>query len=111
MSLAAGAASRFRRSGTTLDPVRPEEASALVTTGPNAITRNPMYVGLSGLLVAHAVWRGTWVALLPVAAFVAFIDRLQVRAEELALARKFGASYEAYRAAAPRWLDRRSIGL
>lgn len=108
VSMAAAASSRFRRSGTTHDPFHPEQASVLVTTGANAITRNPMYVGLVGLLVAHAVWRGSWVALAPVAAFVAFIDRVQIRAEESALQDKFGPAYDAYRAATPRWLSRRS---
>jgi protein-S-isoprenylcysteine O-methyltransferase Ste14 len=110
-SLAVTAARQFRRRGTTLDPVRPEQASALVTTGPNSVTRNPMYVGLTGLLVAHALYRGSWVALFPVAGFVVLNDRLQIRPEELALATKFGAAYEAYREAVPRWVDRRSFGL
>jgi protein-S-isoprenylcysteine O-methyltransferase Ste14 len=110
ISLAGAASSQFRRSGTTIDPFRPEGASALVTTGANSISRNPMYVGMAGLLVAHAVWRGSWIALLPVAGFVALIDRLQIRGEESALSAKFGDSYDAYRAVSPRWLDRRSLG-
>jgi protein-S-isoprenylcysteine O-methyltransferase Ste14 len=109
MSLAGAAASQFRRSGTTVEPFRPEDASVLVTSGANAISRNPMYLGMAGLLVAHAVWRGSLVALFPVAGFVVLIDRLQIRAEESALADKFGAEYEAYRAASPRWLDQRSF--
>ena len=103
-STAAGAASRFRRSDTTVDPFHPDRASTLVTTGPNSISRNPMYVALAGLLVAHAVWRGSWVGLVPVAGFVAFIDRTQIQAEEAALLEKFGAEYDAYRASTPRWI-------
>ena len=68
-----------------------------------------MYLGMAGLLVANAVWRGSWVALAPVAGFIVLIDRLQIEAEESALLGKFGAEYEAYRAASPRWLDRRSL--
>ena len=83
----------------------------LVTSGANAISRNPMYVGMAGLLLAHAVWRGSWTALLPLAGFVAFIDRAQIRAEESALLEKFGAAYEAYKATTPRWIDRRSLSL
>jgi protein-S-isoprenylcysteine O-methyltransferase Ste14 len=102
--MAAGAASRFRRSETTVDPLRPDRASVLVTTGPNSISRNPMYVALAGLLVANAVWRGSWVALVPVVGFVGLIDLTQVRAEESALLEKFGAEYDAYRASTPRWI-------
>lgn len=109
MLMAGAAASQFRRSGTTVEPFHPDQTSVLVTTGTNAISRNPMYVGMAGLLVANAIWRGSWAALAPVAGFVVIIDRLQIEAEESALLEKFGAEYEAYRAASPRWLDRRSL--
>ena len=106
----AGAAGReFRRHGTTVEPFRPERASALVTTGSNAVTRNPMYVGMAGGLLAHAVWRGSWPALVPAAVFVGIIDRLQVEPEEAALLRLFGDEYDAYRAAVPRWLGLRPL--
>jgi protein-S-isoprenylcysteine O-methyltransferase Ste14 len=107
--LAAAAARELRGQGTTLDPIDPTRASVLVTTGANAVSRNPMYVGLAGLLVANAVRRGSWTALLPVAAFVLAIDRVQIMSEEGALLARFGSDYEAYRAAVPRWLDRRSL--
>ena len=81
----------------------------LVTSGANTVSRNPMYVGMAGLLLAHAVWRGSWTALLPLAGFVVFIDRAQIQAEETALLEKFGATYEAYKATTPRWIDRRSL--
>lgn len=108
-ALAATAARQLIRQGTTLEPFDPSKASVLVTTGPLAITRNPMYVGLTGLLVANAVRRGAWVAVLPVAGFVGVMDRLQIAEEERALLANFGADYEAYRAAVPRWLGSRSV--
>jgi protein-S-isoprenylcysteine O-methyltransferase Ste14 len=89
--------------------VHPDRASVLVTSGPNAVTRNPMYVGLTGLLLANGVRRGSWAGLLPVVVFVAAVDRLQIAPEEQALRAKFGAQYDDYCAAVPRWLDRRSL--
>ncbi len=108
-SLAAAAARQFRRRGTTLEPVHPSRASVLVTTGANSVSRNPMYVGLAGLLVANALRLGSWKALLPVAAFTLVIDRQQIAAEESAMLANFGADYETYRLAVPRWLGRRSV--
>lgn len=108
-TLAAASARQFRRRGTTVEPFHPDRASALVTDGANAVSRNPMYVGLAGLLVANAVRRGSRKALLPVAAFTLVIDRFQVAAEETALLAKFGDDYEAYQAAVPRWLGRASL--
>lgn len=109
MAMAGTAASRFRRSGTTLTPLHPDRTSVLVTSGANTISRNPMYVGLAGLLAAHSAWRGSCTALLPLAGFILLIDRVQIQAEEVALLEKFGAEYDAYRAASPRWIDRRSL--
>jgi protein-S-isoprenylcysteine O-methyltransferase Ste14 len=108
-SLAVAAARRFRRTGTTVEPFRLDQTSALVTSGANALSRNPMYLGLAGLLVANAIRRGSWLALLPVAGYVTAVSRLQVAAEESALLAKFGEEYRAYRAAVPRWVDHRSL--
>lgn len=109
IGLAGASARQFRRQGTTVEPFEPSRAGSLVTTGVNAISRNPMYVGMAGLLVAHAVRLGSRTALLPVAAFAVVIDRVQIAAEESALLANFGAEYEAYRESVPRWLDLRSI--
>jgi len=109
VALAGSSAAQFRRSGTTVEPFEPSKASALVTSGVNSVTRNPMYVGMAGVLVANAVRLGSWRARVPAAVFVAVIDRFQVEAEEKALAEKFGEDYAAYRRAVPRWLDARSV--
>lgn len=93
-----------RGARTTLDPLRPETASALVTTGIYARTRNPMYLGVACLLLAWAAWLGTVAALAGPVAFVFYMDRFQVTAEERALARLFGAQYEDYRTRVRRWL-------
>jgi protein-S-isoprenylcysteine O-methyltransferase Ste14 len=81
----------------------------LVTSGVNGRTRNPMYLGLTGLLVAHAIRRGSVWGLVPVGAFIAVLDRVQIPMEEAALEEHFGAEYQAYRARVPRWLDKRSF--
>ena len=106
-ALAGSAAGQFRRQGTTVDPLEPGRASALVTSGVNGITRNPMYVGMAGLLVANALRRGSWRSLLPVAAFTLYIDQVQIAAEELALAERFGTAYDDYRRRVPRWVGPR----
>jgi protein-S-isoprenylcysteine O-methyltransferase Ste14 len=95
---------QFRLHRTTVDPLRPDGASALVTAGPFSFTRNPMYVGMAGLLVAHAVLRGSPRALAPVAVFATVIDQVQIPPEEAAMAALFGAEFEAYRSRVPRWI-------
>ncbi len=100
--LLGGSVQEFVRRGTTVDPVSVERASTLVRTGPNAVTRNPMYLGMATLLTAHAVARRSPLALLPVVGLVAVLDRWQVPAEERALTRLEG--YDDYVARVPRWL-------
>lgn len=93
----------FVRVGTTVDPHAVERASTLVVVGPNRFTRNPMYVAMAGGLLAHAIARRSWVALLPIAGFVAVLDRTQIPAEEAALGVRFGADYDDYLRRVPRW--------
>jgi protein-S-isoprenylcysteine O-methyltransferase Ste14 len=94
----------FARAKTTVNPVKIEEASALVTTGIYQYTRNPMYVGLAALLLAWAVYLAVpWAFLGPVA-FVLFITRFQIMPEERVLKTKFGPAYTAYQKQVRRWL-------
>ena len=45
----------FRAARTTVNPITPEAATALVRTGVYRLTRNPMYLGLLLCLTAWAV--------------------------------------------------------
>ena len=46
----------FRRAKTTVNPLTPEAASAIVTSGIYRYSRNPMYVGLLLALIGWGVW-------------------------------------------------------
>ena len=104
MCLLAGSAGNFLRHRTTVDPVRVERAQHLVVDGPNRLTRNPMYLGLAGVLLSHAIARRSPSAVIPLIGFVWLIDRYQIPAEEAALAARFGQDYLDYKEAVPRWL-------
>lgn len=109
VALAVAALDTFHSDKTTPNPVEPAKATSLVTRGPNRFTRNPMYVGMAGLLSAQAIWRGSWQAWLPVGAFGAVIDRVQIQAEERALTELFGPAYQDYCARTPRWVGPESF--
>lgn len=94
----------FSRARTTIDPVQIEAASALVTGGIYRWTRNPMYVGLTALLLAWAVYLAAPLALLGPLAFALFIGRFQIIPEERMLRAKFGRAYEEYLGRVRRWL-------
>lgn len=94
----------FQRARTTLNPMNPEKASTLVTTGVYGITRNPMYVGGALLLVSWAVYLSSVWALLGPLLFVLYITKLQILPEERALSAMFGSGFDAYRDQVRRWL-------
>ena len=94
----------FRRSRTTINPMKPSKASALVTGGVYRVTRNPMYVGLALLLAAWAVHLSMlWPFIGPVL-FVIYMNRFQIGPEERVMRGKFGEEYAAYAARVRRWL-------
>lgn len=94
----------FRRARTTVNPLKPESASALVSAGVYRLTRNPMYVGmLFGLFAWAALLWSPW-ALLASFLFVGYIGRFQIAPEERALAVLFGDDFAAYRRSVRRWL-------
>jgi len=94
----------FARVRTTVNPMRPARASALMTSGVFAWSRNPIYLGDLMLLAACALWLGqiAGAALLPL--FVLYLNRFQIEPEEQALTQLFGDDYRQYRARVRRWL-------
>ena len=95
---------QFRRSKTTVNPTKPETASALVSSGVFKITRNPMYVGLALVLVAWGAFLSSPWTLLGPLAFAAYIARFQIIPEERALSVLFGGEYSTYKSRVRRWL-------
>ena len=88
----------------TLAPWDPTER--LVVRGPYRRVRNPMISGVLCVLLGEALVFGS-LALLAWWAFVFAINAVYFPlVEEPGLQRRFGADYEAYRAAVPRWLPR-----
>lgn len=94
----------FRRAHTTVDPRASATESALVVGGIYRRTRNPMYLGIALALTALAVWLRQPLALLGVVAFVAYINRFQIRPEERRLEARFGEAFRAYARGVRRWV-------
>jgi protein-S-isoprenylcysteine O-methyltransferase Ste14 len=94
----------FRRGRTTVNPMKPDTASTLVTTGIYRFTRNPMYVADVLILLAVVVFFSNPLGLAGVVLFVAWMNLLQIPAEERALEARFGEAYAAYKARVRRWV-------
>jgi protein-S-isoprenylcysteine O-methyltransferase Ste14 len=105
MALAVAGIREFRVARTTVNPLQPEQAAAMVTSGIYRYTRNPMYLGMFCLLAAWAAWLGRltpFVIGLP--AFVLYMNRFQIVPEERALERLFGPAFRDYAASVRRWI-------
>ena len=88
----------------TLAPWDP--TSRLVVRGPYRRVRNPMISGVLCVLLGEALLFGS-IAVLVWFAFVFALNAVYFPlVEEPDLRERFGADYEAYRAAVPRWLPR-----
>ena len=86
----------FRRHRTTVNPLSPQRASRIVTSGVYCFTRNPMYLGMLLLLTAWAVVQGNAAAFLGLPLFVLYITAFQIQPEERVLSAQFGAPYLQY---------------
>jgi protein-S-isoprenylcysteine O-methyltransferase Ste14 len=92
----------FARAGTSVVPT--QASTALVATGPYAVTRNPIYIGFVLVFLGFAiVLTSVWLLLLLIPV-LAILQRGVVEREEAYLEGKFGDAYRKYKARVPRWL-------
>lgn len=94
----------FLKAKTTVNPLRPEATSTLVSSGIYRYSRNPMYVGFALFLTAWACYLASPLSLLGVLGFVLYMNKFQIAPEERALTTLFKADFLAYQAKVRRWL-------
>ncbi len=81
----------------------------LISTGPYALVRHPIYTGLLVALTGTALYNGRWRALLGLACF-AISFWLKARSEEDLLEGEFGDQYRSYRARTPMLIPSLRLG-
>lgn len=94
----------FSRAGTTVNPMKPQATTALVTHGIYRISRNPMYVSLLLYLAGFALFLANWASALGLALFIAYMNRFQIEPEERVLKERFGEEFDAYKRTVRRWI-------
>ncbi len=63
-----------------------------------------MYLGRIMQLFALALYLASWIGFFGVLLFAVYLDRVQIQAEEQALARRFPREYADYMSRVRRWL-------
>ncbi len=94
----------FRMAKTTVNPMKPDSASALVVTGIYRLTRNPMYLGFLWILLGWGIVLFHALAFLILPGFVLYMNRFQIEPEERALTTLFGQAFVDYRSRVRRWI-------
>lgn len=91
-------------SRTTLNPLQADKTTTLVTHGCYAWSRNPIYLGLTGMQFAVALWMGSLPGMIAVPLFMLVVAWLHIDFEEFELHKRFGAQWEHYTKQVRRWL-------
>jgi protein-S-isoprenylcysteine O-methyltransferase Ste14 len=104
VSIAGLGVASFRLAKTTMNPMKPEKASALVNSGIYQYTRNPMYLGMLLVLLGWAVFMSNALAFVFLPVFILYLNRFQIGPEERALSSAFGQEFATYKAKVRRWL-------
>jgi protein-S-isoprenylcysteine O-methyltransferase Ste14 len=101
-ALLLGAAGLFKKAGTPIPPNQP--TTAIVTAGLYRYTRNPMYLGMTAIMLGLSLATDSvWFLVTLLGALIA-VTKLAIEREEAYLERKFGADYLSYKARVRRWL-------
>lgn len=93
----------FRRAGTEVSPTSKTNAK-LVTTGPYAFTRNPMYSGVIIASLGVALFFGRRLMFLTPLIVFLITNFVLIPFEEAKMRRQFGAEFDAYTKRVRRWL-------
>jgi protein-S-isoprenylcysteine O-methyltransferase Ste14 len=89
---------------TTINPLKPETTSVLVTSGIFKLSRNPMYLGMLLLIISLWIKTGAVLGFILVAGFIAYLNYFQIFPEEQAMKRLFSDKYKTYCQQVRRWL-------
>lgn len=95
---------QFAIQSTSVNPHKPEHASALVTSGVYRLSRNPMYLGMLIILLAAVLKLGNPVGLLVLPLYVLYMNRFQIIPEEQVMVEKFGKEFTTYCNNVRRWI-------
>ena len=97
-------ARNFKKKDTTVNPMKPNETTKLVTDGFFKITRNPMYLGMLLFLLGLSIYNGLIVGLIFLPLFVGYITYFQIIPEENAMLEIFGEEFKVYMKKVRRWI-------
>ena len=82
------------------------EGHELITMGPYAVVRNPIYLGMFGMLLATGLVFSRWWNFLAAIIFFLIGNQIRIRAEEKLLRETFGSQFDDYARQVPAFFPR-----
>ena len=95
---------KFKKSKTTINPIKFKKVNKLVTSGIYKYSRNPMYLGLLMIVISSSIFYLNIYSILTPLFFYLWINRFQIKREEIFLTEKFGEDYLSYKKKTRRWI-------
>ena len=95
---------KFKKSKTTINPIKFKKVNKLVTSGIYKYSRNPMYLGLLMIVISSSIFYLNLYSILTPLFFYLWINRFQIKREEIFLKDKFGKEYLSYKNNTRRWI-------
>ena len=94
----------FIKSKTTINPIKFKKVSKLITSGIYKYSRNPMYLGLLMIVISTSIFYMNIFSILTPFFFYCWINKFQIKREEIFLTEKFGKEYILYKTKTRRWI-------
>ncbi len=95
---------KFIKSKTTIDPIKFKKVNKLITSGIYKYSRNPMYLGLLMIVTSTSIFYLNIFSIITPVIFYCWINRFQIKREEIFLTEKFGKDYILYMTKTRRWI-------
>ncbi len=95
---------KFIKSKTTVNPVKFKKVNKLVTSGIYKYSRNPMYLGMILIIISTSIFYLNYFSVVTPFIFYFWINRFQIKREEIFLKKKFGEEYLSYMSKTRRWI-------
>ena len=96
--------SNFIKYKTTIDPIKFKKVNKLITSGIYKYSRNPMYLGLLMIVISSSILYLNIYSVSTPFLFYWWINRFQIKREEIFLSEKFGKEYLSYKTKTRRWI-------
>ena len=95
---------KFIKSKTTIDPIKFKKVNKLITSGIYKYSRNPMYLGFLMIVISTSIFYLNIFSIITPIFFYFWINRFQIKREEIFLTEKFGKEYLLYMTKTRRWI-------